>query len=117
MLVVPSEEVLEGRGPPSNPRALACLVLRDSELAYLFRSLIKLSPPPPFSLSLSAVVISRCAENGAALSEEEEKSLISRFALGGGGRVALLRNPRFLLRNVRRRRSVGKSSQWKSLGF
>jgi len=32
------------------PRALACLVSRDSELAYLFRSLIKLSPPPPHSL-------------------------------------------------------------------
>jgi hypothetical protein len=30
-----------------NPRALACLVSRDSELAYLLRSLIKLSPPPP----------------------------------------------------------------------
>jgi len=32
-----------GGGPRSNPRALACLVLRDSESAYLLRSLIKLS--------------------------------------------------------------------------
>jgi len=36
-----------GGSPRSNPRALACLVLRDSELAYLLRSLINLSPPPP----------------------------------------------------------------------
>ena len=34
--------------PPFRPRALACLVSRDSELAYLLRSLIKLSPPPPY---------------------------------------------------------------------
>jgi len=32
---------------PLHPRALACLVSRDGELAYLLRSLIKLSPPPP----------------------------------------------------------------------
>jgi len=32
---------------PLRPRALACLVSCDSELAYLLRSLIKLSPPPP----------------------------------------------------------------------
>ena len=32
---------------PSNPRALACLVSRESELAFLLRSLIKRSPPPP----------------------------------------------------------------------
>ena len=29
-----------GGGPPSNPRALACLVSRESELAFLLRSLI-----------------------------------------------------------------------------
>jgi len=44
---MPSGAVLEGRAPPLHPRALACLVSRDSELAYLLRSLIKLSPPPP----------------------------------------------------------------------
>ena len=44
---MPSGAVLEGQGPPLRPRALACLVSRDSELAYLLRSLIKLSPPPP----------------------------------------------------------------------
>jgi len=38
---------LRGGGAPFNPRALACLVSRDSELAYLFRSLTKVSPPPP----------------------------------------------------------------------
>ena len=32
---MPSGAVLEGRGPPLRPRALACLVSRDSELAYL----------------------------------------------------------------------------------
>ena len=31
----------------SDPRALACLVPRDSELASLLRSLIKRFPPPP----------------------------------------------------------------------
>ena len=35
-----------GGGLPSNPRALACLMPRDSELAFLLRSLIKRSPPP-----------------------------------------------------------------------
>jgi hypothetical protein len=35
-------KISSSRGaPPSNPRALAGLVLRDSELAYLLRSLIK----------------------------------------------------------------------------
>ena len=43
---MPSGAVLEGRAPALGPRALACLVSRDSELAYLLRSLIKLSPPP-----------------------------------------------------------------------
>ena len=43
-----AEKVISwGGGPPSNPRALACLVPRDSELAFLLRSLIKRSPPPP----------------------------------------------------------------------
>jgi len=46
VLVMPSGAVLEGRAPPLHPRALACLVSRDSELAYLLRSLIKLSLPP-----------------------------------------------------------------------
>ena len=41
-------KISSSRGaPPSNPRALAGLVLRDSELAYLLRSLIKPSPPHP----------------------------------------------------------------------
>jgi len=44
---MPSGAVLEGRPSPLHPRALACLVSRDSELAYLLRSLIKFSPPPP----------------------------------------------------------------------
>jgi len=35
------EQFLRGGGPPSKPRALACLVSRDSELAYLLRSLMK----------------------------------------------------------------------------
>jgi len=48
---MPNGAVLEGRPPPRlRPRALACLVSRDSELAYLLRSLIKLS----LSLSLSS---------------------------------------------------------------
>ena len=41
---------LRGQGPPPNPeqpRALACLTPRDSELASLVRSLIRLSPSPP----------------------------------------------------------------------
>ena len=38
VLVMPSGAVPEGRGRPSNPRALACLASRDSELAYLLRS-------------------------------------------------------------------------------
>ena len=41
------EQFLWGGGLPSNPRALACLVPRDSKLAFLLRSLIKRSPPPP----------------------------------------------------------------------
>jgi hypothetical protein len=41
------DDVEEAPEPPLRPRALACLVSRDSELAYLLRSLIKLSPPPP----------------------------------------------------------------------
>jgi len=37
--------------PPSKPITLACLVSRDSESAYLLKSLIKVSPPlPPASL-------------------------------------------------------------------
>jgi hypothetical protein len=51
VLVMPSDaflcRFLRGGGPPSNPRALACLVPRDSKLAFLLRSLIELSPPPP----------------------------------------------------------------------
>ena len=39
------EQFLRGGGPPSNPRALACLVSRESELAL--RSLIQRSLPPP----------------------------------------------------------------------
>jgi len=38
VIVMPSGAVLEGRGRPPNPKALACLVSRDSELAYLLRS-------------------------------------------------------------------------------
>ena len=44
----------EGRNlnqPPFNPRALARLVSRESELAFLLRSLIKRSPPPSSSSS------------------------------------------------------------------
>ncbi len=41
-----AEQFSWGGGLPSNPRALACLVPRDSELAFLLRSLIKRSPPP-----------------------------------------------------------------------
>ena len=41
----PALAVPEGRGSPPNPTALACLVLRESELAFLLRSLIKHSPP------------------------------------------------------------------------
>jgi len=47
IIVMPSGAVLEGSPPPLRPRALAYLVSRDSELAYLLRSLVKLSPPPP----------------------------------------------------------------------
>ena len=43
----PMEQFPRGGGPPSNPRALACLESRESELAFLFGSLIKRSPPPP----------------------------------------------------------------------
>jgi hypothetical protein len=50
----PPPPPLEGRPPPSNPRALACLVPRDSELASLLRSLIEHSTPPPPSSSLHA---------------------------------------------------------------
>jgi hypothetical protein len=45
---MPSGAVLEGRGSPSNLRALACLVPHDSELTFLLRSLVKLSPSPPY---------------------------------------------------------------------
>jgi hypothetical protein len=45
-----AEQFSRGGVPPSNPRALACLVSRASELAYLLISLIKLSPPPPPSV-------------------------------------------------------------------
>ena len=46
------EQFPRGGGPPSNPRALACLVSRESELAFLFRSLIKRSPPSARHLHL-----------------------------------------------------------------
>jgi len=46
----------EGRGPPPNPTALACLVSRESELAFLLRSLSKHSPPPPPSFFTSSEV-------------------------------------------------------------
>ena len=42
-----AEQFSRGGGLPSDPRALACLVPRDSELAFLLRSVIKRSPPPP----------------------------------------------------------------------
>jgi len=42
-----AEQFSRGGPRPSNPRALECLVSRASELAYLLRSLIKLSLPPP----------------------------------------------------------------------
>ena len=47
---------VEERGVPLQPRALACLVPRDSELAPLLRSLIKLSPRPPPLLTVGGTL-------------------------------------------------------------
>jgi len=43
--------------PPSKPRALAYLVSRGSELAYLLRSLTKLSTPPQIKLLLLLLLL------------------------------------------------------------
>ena len=51
------EQFPRGGGPPSNPRAVACLVSRESELAFLLRSLIKRSPPPSSYSVLTGVFI------------------------------------------------------------
>jgi len=68
VLMTRAREVFEGSPPlsPNPRRALACLVSRDSELAYLLRSLIKLSssppPPPPgllFWLGCCCVVLTK----------------------------------------------------------
>ncbi len=48
---------MSGRAHPSNPRALAGLVSRESELAFLLRCLIKRSPRPPPKGQLAFTVI------------------------------------------------------------
>ena len=72
------EQFPRGGGPPSNPRALACLVSRESELAFLLRSLLKRSPPPnPRAL---ACLVPRDSELAFLL-----RSLIKRSPPPNGG--------------------------------
>jgi hypothetical protein len=75
---MPSGAVLEGRPPPLCPRALACLVSRDSELAYLFRSLIKLTPPPV--AVASAQYLAGCVVHARALAMALLEAWVSRLA-------------------------------------
>ena len=97
---------MRGGAPPSKPRALACLVSRDSELAFLLRSLIKLSPPPPPRIPLGAFLILGGFYSEVALQKREAEGTVRTKH-----QLNLDPNPEGTQKNLDDRRYGGREEQ------